>query len=114
MTPPDLHKAFDVALEINKQITAIATAVLALTAVFLDSDVSLSLMERWLLGASWLCFGATVLSGVVILMIATGRLTKVSPGEVVNQDDFKRAAGAQIILFVIAVVMMVIFAIMRL
>lgn len=111
---PDLDKAFDVALEIDKQITAISTAVLALTAVFLDSDTRLSLTERRLLGASWVGFGVAVLLGVIILMIATGRLTTKPPSQVVNAGDFKTASGAQILSFLAAVIFMVVFAIMRL
>jgi outer membrane protein OmpA-like peptidoglycan-associated protein len=111
---PAEEKAVDVALEITKQIIAISTAVLALTGVFFEKLDSMTSWQRNLLAATWVVFFLAVLLGLGEFMICAGHLAGRAGLAVVNRSDLKGVAAAQIIVFFIAVLLMLIFAFSRL
>lgn len=106
---------FELAIEIDKQIIAISTAVLTLTAVFFQTPASLNDCERWLLGVSWTLFGLAVVAGLIVFMYATGALTRGRTAAALPKEKrFRHLSGCQIILFLLAVLLMLAFALARL
>lgn len=109
-----LAKGLDVALEIDKQIITVATAVLALTATFFQSTEALSRWQQLLLGGSWCLFALAAMLGLIVFMICAGALTGDSGVAVIERLEVRLVAGSQILIFMLGIVALVLFALARL
>jgi hypothetical protein len=108
------EKALEVALEIDKQIIAIAVGVLTISGTFVNPQDHMANGPRAVLAVCWGAFVLAVIFGVAVLMNVAGILTKGEASTAMARPDLKRLAGLQIIVFLIGVIALGLFGFMRL
>jgi hypothetical protein len=101
-------KSFDFAQSVAQQILTLATGITTLTLTFFDQFAKHpSVSAKDVLVSSWITLAGSVLFGVLTLMALTGVLARQSPDGVYT-TGVRIMAGAQIVLFVIGLVLTVI------
>ena len=103
-----LQLAFEFAVEIAKELIALASGILALSLTFSrDIIKSPSKFQRILLAAAWILYFLSILAGISVLMGITGDLVpRFGPRTPVNgiSEDVRWMAAAQISIFALATV----------
>jgi hypothetical protein len=100
---PDLEKALDVALEVDKQVITISMAVLAISGSLIVSPEKLSFSQQLALGIAWVAFLASTIVGVLAFMNLAGILTKRSSTAAMRRRDFPAFVGVQLAAFLVGV-----------
>lgn len=103
------EKSFDFAADVSKQLITLATGVITLTITFSEKIIeSPSNSSNILMLLSWVCFGVSILFGIMTLMALTGILGKQSEGTLrpsIYTKSVTLPAIIQIIAFLIALVL---------
>jgi hypothetical protein len=100
------EKAFEFAQETIKQILTLSTGIIALTVTFLK-DVLPKGTDTSLLEWAWGTYLGSILFGLIALMTLTGTLGD-SSGDI-NRGGVRAVAGAQIVLFFVALLLTILF-----
>jgi hypothetical protein len=115
-------KAFEFAGETTKQLLALATGTLALTITFAKDVLGgVSTLGTWLLAISWVLYLLSLCAGIMTFQCMTGVLGAApspppKPGETagpvpsIYSPNIKVTAVAQGLLFLVATLLMVSFA----
>lgn len=74
-----IKKAFELAVELSKQLIALSTGIIALTITFREKIAASSYKPLKLLGVAWLLYLASVICGIWHLMALTGTLAASTP-----------------------------------
>jgi hypothetical protein len=112
---PDTTKEFEVAIDVDKSLVALATAVLTVTISFSKEIVGNATSgEEVLLALSWVAFFLSILFGVWLFYAAIGSISDIGKGKNHSIYDSNTAIpmGGQQLLFLIAVVCTAIFGIL--
>ncbi len=104
------EKAFSFAQEVAKQQITLATGVVALTLTFLK-DIAPEGTCRTPLEIAWVLYVLSVIAGVVTLMSLTGNLERPAEEkrDSIYSGNIRVFAGAQAILFLLALIFTVVF-----
>jgi len=103
-------KAFDFAQDTTKQLLTLATGTVALTITFLkDLAKGAPDWAVWTLSAAWFVFLVSVVFGVATLMALTGSV--VDRHRDVYDQGILRWARLQILSFLVAVVLTIVFGV---
>lgn len=107
---PQSMKAFEVAIDLSKQLITLATGVIALTVTFVkDIIVSVPRPAIPFLKSAWLFFAFSILSGIWSLMAITGTLGRGEAAGGIYQGNITSAFGLQILTFAFATIFVFIF-----
>jgi hypothetical protein len=115
---PLSRKSFDLAVDIGKQLIALATGIIALTITFskdvLGGDIGGG--QKALLVIAWLLYLVSVIAGIWMLYAVAGSLSAAEDGEVTSiySTNVKVPMGIQQVCFVVAVLLTIIFGIVTL
>lgn len=109
---PRAEKAFDFALDLTKQLIALASAVIALTITFL-TDVAKDAPAGtavWL-QIAWILYLLSIAFGLFTLSALTGALADEDAEEPpsINTGNIRRIAGAQLFSFFVALALTLVF-----
>ncbi|MCH8564633.1 hypothetical protein LTH96_02605 [Nesterenkonia sp. LB17] len=105
------ERAFDLVVEITKQVLTLSTGVIAISVAFL-TDVARNSgdLVRWLLGVSWIVFLVAVIFGMLTLMAAAGiqreAAVEGAAAPTIDSRNLKRLGGVQLISFGVALLLL--------
>jgi len=120
-----LKKAFDFASESTKQLIALSTGVIALTITFskdiarADAAEKIAPHTKWVLFIAWAVYLLSILFGVLALLNLTGNLEPKQkappvPAPTIWAPGVRRFSVAQILMFLTATGLVIIFGFMSL
>jgi len=112
-------KAFDFVSDYTKQLIALATGIITFMVTFLGDELkSSSAWSKGLLIASWGFFTVSICLGIMRLMALTGNLdplkSTATPNLTITSKNVRYTGIIQIISFLIALVLSIIFGIIQL
>jgi len=105
------ERAFDLVTEITKQVLTLAAAIIALTITFVkDFAPHPSYHIKVLLGVSWCVYFISIVAGFMTLMASAGLQERASSSgsASINSGNLRFLGGAQIITFMVALILTVI------
>jgi len=105
-------KAFDFTAESSKQMTTLATGIIALSVVFIDKVIGEGDVDMRMLQWAWLCFVGTVVFGLWMSLSLAGTLGSktVSDAQLTTyKPNMQLPMVLQIVSFVAGIVLTVLF-----
>jgi hypothetical protein len=105
-------RAFDVVTEITKQVLTLAAGIIALTITFVkDFATNASPVAKDVLAWSWVVYVLSILCGFMTLMASAGIQAKAAAensAPTINAGNLRLLGGAQLILFMLAIILTVV------
>lgn len=111
------ERAFDVVVDITKQVLTLSTGVVALSVTFLTDVASdASAAARFVLASSWISFILAVALGIMTLMAAAGVQREAgadgAPEPSIDAPNLRLLGAWQLIAFALGLLLMLVAGIM--
>ena len=112
-----LEKAFEFASDATKQLITLSTAIITITITFAKDIFGGSINNKALLMISWISFLLSIVFGVGTLLALTGELEQTENNQrepTIRKKNVTLPSILQILLFIIALSLTIVFGIVEL